>query len=171
MKPVALCKRAINCHYCDAKKYCKLFCMSDIELNLLKDKEKRQAGNKRLYHVNLSYKYYSNFLCDIANDMTDSRLIYKEIKRQIEYVTKTIERIGELHLFCAKLIDLQDVDIKVKTGEGYCILSGIGIIECEFDIEKSIPTFRVIGEMLDWFVYFLNNNTFVELTRCDIDLI
>ena len=75
MKPVALCKRAINCHYCDTKEYCKLFCMSDIELNLLKDKEKRQAGNKRLYRVNLSYKYYSNFLCDIANYMTDNRLI------------------------------------------------------------------------------------------------
>ena len=171
MKPVALCKRAINCHYCDAKKYCKLSCMNDIELNLLKDKEKRQAGNKRLYCVNLSYKYYNNFLCDIANDMTDIRLIYKEIKRQIEYVTKTIERIGELHLFSANLIDFQEVGITVKTGEGYCTLSGVGIIECEFDIEKNIPTFRVIGEMLDWFVYFLDNNTFLELVRCDIDLI
>ena len=171
MRPVALCKRAINCHYCDAKKYCKLPHMNDVELNLLKDKEKRQAGNKRLYRVNLSYKYYSNFLCDIANDMTDIRLIYKEIKRQIEYVTKTIERIGELHLFSAKLIDLQEVGITVKTGEGYCTLSSVGIIECEFDIEKNIPTFRVIGEMLDWFVYFLNNNTFLELVRCDIDLI
>ena len=172
MKPIQLCKKSkFGCNFCTSQRFCKLSSLSSAELETLNYEEEQRVGNKRRYRINLSYKYYSDFLCDAVNNMQDNYPVYKEIKRQIEYVTKTIERIGELHLFSAKLIDLQEVGITVKTGEGYCTLSGVGIIECEFDIEKNIPTFRVIGEMLDWFVYFLNNNTFVELTRCDIDLI
>lgn len=173
MKPIQLCKKSkLSCNFCTSQKFCKLLSMSNEELEILNYEEEQRIGNKRRYRINLSYKYYSEFLCDAVNNMTDNYPIYKDVKRQIEYVTKTINDFVKLHLFSIKLIDLQNTDIKVQTGEGYCILSGIGIIECEFDNENNIPTFCVMGEMWEYFIYFLDGeDNFSELIQCDIDLI
>ena len=172
MKPIQLCKKfKFGCDFCTSQGFCKLSSMSDDELEILNYEEEQRVGNKRRYRINLSYKYYSDFLCDAVNNMQDNYLIYKDIKRQIEYVTKTIKSFANLHLFSINLIDLQDTSITVNSGEGYCVLSGVGVVECEFDIEKNIPTFRVIGEMLTYFVFFLKGEDFSELIQCDIDLI
>lgn len=172
MKPIQLCKKSkLGCEFCTSQDFCKLSFMSNDELEILNYEEEQRVGNKRRYRINLSYKYYSDFLCDAVNNMTDNYPIYKDIKRQIENVTKTIRSFVSLHLFSIKLIDLQDTTITVNSGEGYCILSGIGIVECEFDNENNIPTFRVISEMLTYFIFFLKGEDFSELIQCDIDLI
>lgn len=172
MKPIQLCKKSkFGCDFCTSQKICKLSSMSNDELEILNNEEKQKVGNKRQYRINLSYKYHSDFLCDAVNNMQDNYPVYKDIKRQIENVTKTIKDSGNLHLFSIKLIDLQNTSITVKTGEGYCTLSGEGIVECEFDNENNIPTFRVMGEMLTYFLFFIQGEDFSELIQCNIDLI
>lgn len=172
MKPIQLCKKSkLGCEFCTSQDFCKLSFMSNEELEILNHEEEQRVGNKRRYRINLSYKYYSDFLCDAVNNMQDNYPVYKDIKRQIENVAKTIKDLVDLHLFSIKLIDLQHTSITVKTGEGYCILSGEGIIECEFDNENNIPTFRVMGEMLTYFLFFIQGEDFSELIQCDIDLI
>lgn len=172
MKPIQLCKKSkFGCNLCTSQGFCKLSSMSDDELEILNYEEEQRVGNKRRYRINLSYKYYSDFLCDAVNNMQDNYPVYKDIKRQIEYVAKSIKDSVNLHLFSIKLIDLQNTSITVNSGEGYCFLSGVGVVECEFDNENNIPTFRVMGEMLTYFMFFLGGEQFSELIRCDIDLI
>lgn len=172
MKPIQLCKKSkFGCEFCTSQDFCKLSFMSNDELEILNYEEEQRVGNKRRYRINLSYKYYSDFLCDAVNNMTDNYPIYKDIKRQIENVTKTIRSFVSLHLFSIKLIDLQDTTITVNSGEGYCVLSGVGVVECEFDNENNIQAYRVIGEMLTYFIFFLKGEDFSELIQCDIDLI
>ena len=172
MKPIQLCKKSkFGCNFCTSQKFCKLSSMNDEELEILSYEEEQRVGNKRQYRINLSYKYYSDFLCYAVNNMQDNYPVYKDIKQQIEYVTETIKDFVNLHLFSIKLIDLQDTTITVNSGEGYCVLSGVGVVECEFDNENNIPAFCVIGEMLTYFVFFLQGEDFSELIQCDIDLI
>lgn len=173
MKPIQLCKKSkFGCDFCTSQKFCKLSSLSSAELETLNYEEEQRVGNKRRYRINLSYKYYSDFLCYAVNNMQDNYPVYKDIKRQIEYVTTTIENFVNLHLFSIKLIDLQDTTITVNSGEGYCVLSGAGVVECEFDNENNIPAFRVMGKMWEYFIYFLDGkDNFAELIQCDIDLI
>ena len=172
MKPIQLCKKSkFGCNFCTSQGFCKLSSMSDDELEILNYEEEQRVGNKRRYRINLSYKYYSDFLCDAVNNMQDNYPIYKDIKRQIEYVAKTVKDFVDLHLFSIKLIDLQNTSITVNSGEGYCVLSGVGVVECEIDNENNIPTFRVMSEMLTYFIFFLKGKDFSELIQCDIDLI
>ena len=115
MKPIQLCKKSqFGCNFCTSQRFCKLSSMSNDELEILNNEEEQRVGNKRRYRINLTYKYYSDFLCDAVNNMTDNYPIYKDIKRQIEYVTKTIKDFVNLHLLSIKLIDLQNTSITVK---------------------------------------------------------